>query len=291
MKQAEFAKVMNTLVTRGEPFAVATVVKTEGSSIGKPGFKVIISGSGEVLYGTLGGACPESAIVPSAKKTMRTGAPRTVKVYLENVEDAVGAVLKSQSEDEIHVETNCGGTMELYLEPYLPTQRLVIIGQGGKDDVEDALVRLGKGLDFEVVVIDHSPVLTEQPDQLITDADFEVDRFVFADSDSVVVLTKGERDVETLQALSKHMLRYVGLMASGQRARDNVAKLREKGVEERFISALRSPVGADIGAVTPAEIALSIMAEVVAEKHGKAVASKALRESGRAPHSGEKPSQ
>lgn len=291
MKQAEFAKVMNTLVTRGEPFAVATVVKTEGSSIGKPGFKVIISGSGEVLYGTLGGACPESAIVPSAKKTMRTGAPRTVKVYLENVEDAVGAVLKSQSEDEIHVETNCGGTMELYLEPYLPTQRLVIIGQGGKDDVEDALVRLGKGLDFEVVVIDHSPVLTEQPDQLITDADFEVDRFVFADSDSVVVLTKGERDVETLQALSKHMLRYVGLMASGQRARDNVAKLREKGVEERFISALRSPVGADIGAVTPAEIALSIMAEVVAEKHGKAVASKALQESGRAPHAGEKPSQ
>ena len=291
MKQAEFAKVMNTLVTRGEPFAVATVVKTEGSSIGKPGFKVIISGSGEVLYGTLGGACPESAIVPSAKKTMRTGAPRTVKVYLENVEDAVGAVLKSQSEDEIHVETNCGGTMELYLEPYLPTQRLVIIGQGGKDDVEDALVRLGKGLDFEVVVIDHSPVLTEQPDQLITDADFEVDRFVFADSDSVVVLTKGERDVETLQALSKHMLRYVGLMASGQRARDNVAKLREKGVEERFISALRSPVGADIGAVTPAEIALSIMAEVVAEKHGKAVASKALQESGRAPHAGEKPGQ
>lgn len=274
MKQAEFAKVMGSLVTRGEPFAVATVVKTEGSSIGKPGFKVIISNTGEVLYGTLGGACPESAIVPSARRTIKTGDPRTVKVYLENVEDSVGAVLKSQNEDEIHVETNCGGTMELYLEPYLPTQRLVIVGQGGKDDVEDALVRLGKTLDFEVVVIDHSPVLTEQPDQLLSQADFDLGKFGFVDSDSVVVLTKGGRDVEVLTALSKFKLRYVGLMASGQRASEDVSKLRENGVGDVFIAALKSPIGADIGAISPAEIALAIMTEVVAEKHGKNVFKK-----------------
>jgi xanthine dehydrogenase accessory factor len=84
--------------------------------------------------------------------TLRTGSPKTVKVYFENVEDSVGAVVKGQSEDEIHVEPNCGGMMELYIEPYLPTQRLVVIGQGGKDDVEDALIKLGKSLDFEVVL-------------------------------------------------------------------------------------------------------------------------------------------
>lgn len=274
MKQAEFAKVMGSLVTRGEPFAVATVVKTEGSSIGKPGFKVIVSDTGEVLYGTLGGACPESAIVSSARKTIRTGSPRTVKVYLESVEDSVGAVLKSQSEDEIHVETNCGGTMELYVEPYLPTQKLVIVGQGGKDDVEDALVKLGKTLDFEVVVIDHSPVLTEQPDQLFSQPDFDLGKFGFADSDSVVVLTKGGRDVEILTTLSKFKLRYVGLMASGQRAKEDVSKLRENGVGESFIAALKTPIGADIGAISPAEIALSIITEVVAEKYGRSVVKK-----------------
>jgi xanthine dehydrogenase accessory factor len=274
MKQAEFAKVMNELVSGGEPFAVATVVKTEGSSLGKPGFKVIISGAGEVLNGSLGGACPDSVIVPMARRTMRTGSPRTVKVFLENVEDAVGAVLKSQSDDEIHVETNCGGVMEVYIEPYLPPQRLVVIGQGGKDEVEDALVKLGKSLDFEVVVIDHSPVLSEEPDQLLNDLDFPIDSFGFSDSDSVVVLTKGERDVETLQALSKFKLRYLGLLASRQRVKDNIGKLREKGVKEEFISALRAPVGADIGAVTSAEIALSIMAEVVAEKYGKSIPRK-----------------
>jgi xanthine dehydrogenase accessory factor len=278
LKQTEFAKVMSTLVGRGEPFAVATVIKTEGSSLGKPGFKVIISSSGEALYGSLGGACPESVIVPLAKQTMRTGASKTVKVYLENVEDSVGAVLKSQSEDEIHIETNCGGVMEIYLEPYLPPQRLVLIGQGGKDEIEDALVRLGKSLDFEVVVIDHSPVLTEKPDQLLKDLNFRIEDFDFAETDSVVVLTKGERDVETLQSLSRIKVRYVGLLGSRQRVKDNAVKLRESGVKEEFIAALRAPVGADIGAVTSAEIALSIMAEVVAEKYGKRIPGKSLEE-------------
>jgi xanthine dehydrogenase accessory factor len=275
MKQIEFAKMMDSLATRGVPFAVATVVKTEGSSLGKPGFKVIISSSGEVVYGSLGGVCPESAIAAVAKKTLRTGTPKMVKVFLESVENSVGAVLKSQNEDEIHVETNCGGSMEIYVEPYLPQQRLVLIGQGGKDEVEDALVKLGRSLDFDVVVIDHSPVLTEQPDQLIKDIDYDVASFNFQSSDSVVVLTRGERDLEILRALSKFKLRYVGMVASHQRATDNASKLRDSGVDERFVASMRSPVGADIGAVTPTEIALSIMAEVVAQKYGKEVPHKA----------------
>ena len=266
------------MVGKGAPFTVATVVKTEGSSIGKPGFKVIISNTGEVLYGTLGGVCPESAIADVAKKAIRTGSPRMVKVFLESVEDSVGAVLKSQNEDEIHVETNCGGALEIYLEPYLPQQRLILIGQGGKDDVEDALLKLGKSLDFEVVVIDHSPVLSEKPDLLIKDVDYDLGTFEFSNSDSVIVLTHGERDVEILRTLSKFNLRYVGMLASRQRVKDDVAKLRKQGVDGRFIGSLRAPVGADIGAVTAAEIALSVMAEVVAWKYGKTVLSKALEE-------------
>jgi len=120
MRQTGFTKMLDTLVSGGTPFAVATVVRIEGSSIGKPGFKVIISSEGGVLYGSLGGACPESAIAATAKNTIRTGIPRKVKVFLESVDNAVGAVVKSQSEDEIHLETNCGGAMEIYIEPYLP---------------------------------------------------------------------------------------------------------------------------------------------------------------------------
>jgi xanthine dehydrogenase accessory factor len=275
VKQKDFAELIDSLTSRGEPFAVATVVRTEGSTMGKPGFKVVISGAGEVLWGTIGGACPESAIVAATKMTMRTGNPKMVKVFLEGVGDAVGAVLKSQSADEIHLETNCGGTMEIHLEPNLPQQRLVLIGQGGKDDVEDALVRMAKVLDIRVVVIDHSPVLSEQPDQQIKDADFNLSTFSFSDSDFVVVLTKGERDVETLQALSKFKLRYVGMVASLKRARENFAKLREIGVKEEFIASVKAPVGADIGAITAGEIALSIMSEAIATKYGKDILSRA----------------
>lgn len=276
MNQTEFAKMTANLVSRGEPFAVATVVRVEGSTVGKPGFKVVISKDGEVLFGSLGGVCPDSAMADAAKKAMSTRSPRTVKVYLESVEKSVEAVVKSKTDDEVHVETNCGGTMEVYVEPYLPQQRLVLVGQGGKDDVEDALVALGKMMDYEVVVIDHAPVLSLEPDQLIKDVDYDLARFKFLESDSVIVLTKGARDVETLAAISKVKLRYVGMMASRQRTMEDLAALRSAGVGEEFVGSLHSPVGLDMGAVTPAEIALSIMSEVVAVKYGRALPSKKL---------------
>ncbi len=265
---------MGRLAEKGEPFAVATVVKTEGGAVGLQGAKAIVTGAGKVAYGGVEGF-PESALGSYAKKVLGAGVPRTVKVYLEQTETTVGPVLKSQTEDDVHVEGTVGGTMEVYIEPFLPPQRLVLIGQGGKDDVEDALVRFGKELDFEVVVVDHSPVLAVHPDRLISDPSFDLSKLELSPSDSVVVLTKGERDAAVLQVLSRSSPRYVALVASAKRAEEDRGRLREMGVPEAFVESLRSPAGADIGAVTPAEIALSIMAEVVAEKYEKKVPPKA----------------
>ncbi|MCL4355009.1 MAG: XdhC family protein [Nitrososphaerota archaeon] len=279
MSQSELAKTMGALAEKGEPFVVATVVKAEGGSMGGPGSKAIVSGTGKVVCGGLGGF-PESALASYAKKVMGAGAPRTVKVYLDAAEGSAGPAVRSQTEDEVHVEARVGGAMEVYFEPFLPAQRLVLVGQGGKDDVEDALVRLGKGLDFEVVVVDHSPVLSEEPDRLIGDPSFDLSKLDLSPSDSVVVLTKGERDVLVLQALSQFHPRYVALVASAKRAEEDRAALRKAGVAEAFVASLRSPAGADIGAVTPAEIALSIMAEAVAERYEKKLPAKARTSGG-----------
>ena len=119
MKQSEFTKTLATLTAEGIPFVVATVVKTEGGSLGKPGFKAVISARGDIICGSLGGTCPESAITGIAKETIQSGVPKTVKVYLESVEDSVAAVVKGRKEDEIYVETNCGGAMTIFVEPYL----------------------------------------------------------------------------------------------------------------------------------------------------------------------------
>ena len=269
MKQRDFTHFVDQLAERGEPFVVATVVRIHGSSLGKPGFKAVVSREGRIVFGTIGGVCPESAVATMSQEALRTGQAKVVKVHLEDARSAVDGTLRNASPDEVYVETNCGGMMEIYVEPYLPADRLVLVGQGGKDDVEEGLVRMGKALGFETVVIDHLPVLSEDPDMLITDLDYDLSKFQFKESDSVVVLTKGERDVPTLEALSKKKTRFVGLMASLQRVRDDVEQLRARGVAPAFIESLHSPVGIDIGAVTSDEVVVSIMADVVATKRGK----------------------
>jgi xanthine dehydrogenase accessory factor len=278
MNSLEFTKVLNEMAEKREPFVVATIVRIEGSTIGKPGFKAIVSKDGKIVYGTVGGVCPESAIATMAMDAIRTGKARVVKVFLEDARKAVEGTIKSQSVDEVYVETNCGGMEEIYVEPYLPAERLVLIGQGGKDDVEDVLVKLGKLLDYEVVVIDHMPVLSAEPNTLITDLDYDLGKFEFGPTDSVVVLTKGERDIKTLEAISSAKVRFVGLLASQQRVKDDLDTLRTRGVSSKFIQSIHAPIGADIGAVAPEEIALSIMTDIVATRHGKHLPHKAMSE-------------
>src|SRR5271169_7258765 len=203
LKQRDFTRFVDQLAGRGEPFVVATVVRIRGSSLGKPGFKAVVSREGRIVFGTIGGVCPESAVAAMAQDALRTGQAKVVTVHLEDARSAVDGTLRNASPDEVYVETNCGGMMEIYVEPYLPADRLVLVGQGGKDDVEDGLVRMGKTLGFETVVIDHLPVISEDPDILITDIDFDLGKFEFQESDSVIVLTKGERDAPTLETLSK----------------------------------------------------------------------------------------
>ncbi len=260
---------MGDLSERREPFVLATVVRIHGSAIGKPGFKAVVSKDGRIVYGTVGGVCPESAIAPMALDALRTGKARIVKVYLEDARGALDGTLRNKSPDEIYVEVKCGGMMEIYVDPYLPADRLVMIGQGGKDDVEDGLVKMGKILGYETIVIDHLPVLAEEPDTLITDLDYDLDRFQFFPTDSVVVLTKGERDVKTLEILSKKGARFVGMVGSTQRVRDDLAELKKRGVPDSFLEDLHAPIGVDIGAVTAEEISVSIMADITATKHGK----------------------
>jgi xanthine dehydrogenase accessory factor len=275
-KAVDFTRFINDLAERREPFAVATVVRIHGSTLGKPGFKAVVSKDGRIVHGTVGGVCPESAIATMSMEALRTGKAKVVKVYLEDARNALDGTLKNANPDEIYVETNCGGMMEIYVDPYLPADRLILIGQGGKDDVEEGLVKFGRALGFETIVIDHMPVLSEDPDRLITDLDYDIDRFAFSDSDSIVVLTKGERDVGILETLSKKKARFVGMLASMQRVSDDFAELKRRGVSQSFIDSVHAPIGVDIGAISPEEISLSIMADVVATKRGKHLPHKTL---------------
>lgn len=261
MENYDFAGRIHEMSSKGQSFVVATVVKTEGSSLAKPGFKVVVYNN-EVVYGTLGGACPDSVILEEADKVLKSGVPKTVKIHLEEAGESITAMISRKTDDEIFVETFCGGTIDVFLEPFRPFERLIIVGQGGRDEVEEHLVDIGKKLDFRVTVIDHAPVLAEKPDELLSDLSFDISQFDFTSDDFIVILTKGERDIEVLKAISPHQPAYVGLMASKKRAMHDFSELRTKGVSESFLNSIHTPIGVDISAITPFEIAISIASEI-----------------------------
>lgn len=267
MHVAHFSQQLSALAAKREPFAIASVIRTEGSTLAKPGFKILITHEGTVAGGTLGGGCPEGPIVAVAQEAMQTGEPRVVRVHLVDTESAVGGLVRETNPDEIWVQTNCGGTLEVYIEPMLPSQRLVIVGQGGKDEIEATLVHLGKLLGFEVVVIDPLPVLPEAPHKVIESS--TVDPAELGPHDYVVVLTKGERDVAILEAISHSRVKFAGLLASRHRLKQNLTELERHGVDPAFVRSLHAPIGLDIGARTPEELAVAILSEVIATKYGK----------------------
>jgi xanthine dehydrogenase accessory factor len=267
---AHFSRQLSELAAKGEPFAVASVIRTEGSTLAKPGFKILVAQDGTVAGGTLGGGCPEGPIVAVAQETMKTGEPRVVRVHLVDTDRAVEGLVRETNPDEIWVQTNCGGTLEIYVEPMMPSQRLVIIGQGGKDEIEAALVHHGKLLGFEVIVIDPVPVLPEVPHKLVEAS--HVDPAELGPHDYVVVLTKGERDVAILEALSHSRAKFVGLLASRHRLKQNLTELEKHGVDPAFLRALHAPIGLDIGAKTPEELTVAILSDVIATKYGKDLA-------------------
>lgn len=273
MNDLEFLTAVAELASKGKQFALATVVKTEGSTLAKPGFKIIVDEEGNVVAGTLGGGCPEGPIVEVALQAIRQKAPRLVRVHLVDAGKSLleACATTKLSEDEIYVETNCGGNMEIFVDPYTKRDRLVVISDGGRDDVASWLAKLGRQLGFEVHVIDPTGMV-EGGDKLHQLED--PSKFEFEPEDYVVAVTRGRLDVPSLEALSKVKCRFVGFMASRQRIQETFAKLRAKGVSEEFLSSIHAPVGADIGGVTPQEIALSILADVVAVKRGKHVPHK-----------------
>ncbi len=158
---------------KDQKLAIATITKTFGSTLGKPGFKMIITAGGEIMYGTLGGGCPEGPIVRVALKVIENQVPRVVRVFLEDAKTALGTISVSDDGDEVHVETNCGGNMEILVEPYAPRPTLMVFGDTFNSPLERTLVNVGKEVGFKTV--EHNPLgACGQPD-LLTTCRLEVD--------------------------------------------------------------------------------------------------------------------
>ena len=233
------------LQRRGEPFALATVVRCEAPTSAKPGAKALVRADG-TLEGWVGGACAEPVVVREALKALGDGRPRLVGLYGEHGRDPA----RAEGIRDYAMTCHSGGTLEIYVEPYLPTPSLVLVGHG---PVVEMLATLGAAAGYAVVSATDVHALNVP---------------ALGRRASVVIATHADSDEDALARVLATEAGYVSLVASRRRTTNIVARLRERGVPAERLGRFKAPAGLDLGAVTPAEIAISILAEIVQHHRG-----------------------
>ena len=235
------------LSAQGKAFALATVVRVEGSSSARRGSKAIIDSEGRILLGWVGGGCAESTVRTQALKCIRQVQPALITL---NMQDEV-----------LGVGMPCGGMMDVYIEPVVAKPQLIVAGHGG---IAETLVRLGNILGFDVTVHDPSAEPEKFPQARVVNSDFDLNQVAFGPRTYVVIATLHKNDHLWLQRALQGEAAYVALIASAHRSRLVLDYLAAEGVSREKIESVWAPAGLDLGAATPEEIALSIMSQIVA---------------------------
>ena len=240
------------------PFALATVVRTVRPTSGRPGYKAIVREDGSHV-GWVGGACTEHTLVTEARRALAEGSSRVLRVApnpLPESEAAEGVVERPMS-------CQSGGTVEIFIEPNLPKPNLVIVGDS---PVATSLAVLAPVLGYRVVMVAPGADPTELPDvDAVVGRIEEIGPHLTPDA-FVVVASMGKYDESALAPVARSSVAFAGLVASRKRAASVFAALREEGVPREALARIHNPVGLDIAASTPEEIALSILAELVRER-------------------------
>ncbi|HEX3691371.1 MAG TPA: XdhC family protein, partial [Solirubrobacteraceae bacterium] len=240
MIQGDFANHVQRLLSERTPFVLATVVRARRPTSVRPGNAAVVLADGS-MEGFVGGVCAESSVRLHALRAMETGDPLLLRLVpqdgdVEGVDAIEGAV----------VERNpclSGGALEIFIEPHLPTARLVIVGSS---PIAEAIVSVARASGYDVV---RAP----------TGAGVEV-----IGAAAVIVASHGNEEETVISEALRAGIGYVALVASPKRG---AAVRAELEVPAELAAQLHTPAGLDIGARTPAEIALSIMAQMVAEQH------------------------
>jgi xanthine dehydrogenase accessory factor len=252
---------LNALKASGEPFAIATVVRTVSLTAAKAGAKALIRRDGSMTAGWIGGGCARAAVLEAARASLDDGRPRLVSVQPADALQEHG-VAAGESKDGVEFAKNMcpsQGTMDVFVEAVLSKPELLVCGA---TPVAVALADLGRRLGFLVAVAapleDHAKFAGID----IAVPGYDLSRLV-AGERYIVIATQGKGDEIALAAALAVPARHVAFVGSHRKAAALRAALAARGVNAERLSALHSPAGLDIGAVTPEEIALSILAEIV----------------------------
>ncbi len=258
----EILQIIATRKSAGEPFALATVVRTVAATAAKAGAKAVILPDGTISEGWIGGGCARAAVIKAAKDALADGQSRLVSVQPPDLLADRGVEPGQEQEGVRFAKNMCPsqGTMDIFVEPVLPRPQVVICGSS---PVAVAVADLAKRTGFAVTVC--APA-AEQP--AFGDADRRIEGYALPVDEAaaryVVVSTQGRGDEAALLAALAVDVDYVAFVGSRKKAEALKATLAKRGVPAERLAKLKAPAGLDLGAITPDEIAISILAEIVA---------------------------
>ena len=252
---------------RGEPAALVTIVRSTGSTPQRTGAKMLVFADGRTV-GTIGGGCYENDALGKAREAIATGTPALVKYDLN---------------DDFAQESGliCGGQMEVYIDPIAPSPALYVIGAG---HVGWNLARMAADVGFRIHVLDDREKFANSERFPFAET-IEVDDIAewlhkaeLPSTAYVVVVTRGHtHDFEAIRALAARDLRYLGLIGSRAKVARIFDALEAEGMPVECLQRVHAPIGLDLGAITPAEIAVSILAELIAIRHGRDVSAVSMK--------------
>ena len=228
---------------------LATVVETKGASPAKVGAQIVMLSDGSTL-GTAGGGKLEAAILKDAQDAVASGLPKLSHYKLtEHGDDAIG--------------TLCGGEVRVFIQPFLPAPQLIVVGGG---HIGHPLKVMGEAAGFDVTVVDAEPGRADVPG--LHSVNLTADSFI------VLITTDHVSDEAALRQVINARVRYIGMIGSRHKCGTILGHLRADGISEDALAHVYAPIGLDLGGPTPEEIAVSILAEIIAVRRGGKAAAR-----------------
>lgn len=246
LTDTDMASLAKEMRARGEPFAIATVVRTLGATAAKPGAKALLDGEGAILQGWVGGGCVRGALAKAVKRALKDAAPQLVSLHPQDLLDEKGLTAGEDVDGVRFARNGCPskGSMDIFVELILPLPELVIYGDA---PVAQSLARLAEQFQWAVTVGD--------PDTMAPDPSQGETRMI-------VVASQGKNDLACLKQALKTRAEFVAFVGSHRKFAALSQTLITRGVAPADLARVQAPAGLAIGAVTPDEIALSILAQL-----------------------------
>jgi len=258
----QFLKKTAELVASGESFVTATVVRCAPPTSGKPGDKAIIHGE-EIVWGWIGGGCAQPVVIKEAKKALAEGKPKLVRISPSPSNPEEGIV-------DYTMTCHSGGALDIYLEPVLPKPQILILG---RSPVAQFLAQIGSAVGYAISIVTEDAAEGFADAEMIQSPNFSLEHTRVTPETFVVVSTQGEGDEEALEQALKSGAGYIAFVASKTKAAKVLEYLQHKGITPEKARRLRAPAGLNIGAKSPEEIAVSVLAEIIQIRAGAAKAA------------------